>query len=103
ATEERVRDRSRLLEDLLQHEVLVARLRGGDRVERDRPGWAFDLRAVGDAPEPHARRGHDREVTGLKEAQLAGVLEERGHVRGDEDLALPVADAHATGGADARC
>ncbi len=82
--------------------MLVPGLRRGDGIEVDPLLGPLDRGAVVDPAEVDARRGHDRQVSRLEEAHLAGVLEQRGHVRRDEVLALPVTDDHATGVADAR-
>ena len=103
AAEQSVGDRARLLGDLLGHEVLVAGLRRADGVELDLLGWPIDRSAVLNAPEPHALLRHHREVSRLEERHVARVLEQRGHVGGDEVLGLPVADDDAAGVADARC
>ncbi len=89
--EQGVGDGGGLLGDLLEHEVLVAALLGGGEIPVD-----VKLAVVGDVVavevgDPVAVGGDHH---GLVLAQLdgvAGVLDERGHVRADEHLA--VADA----------
>ena len=102
AAKQRVRDGARLLEDLFQHEVLVAGLRGADRIEVDGALLPLHRCAALDASEADAVGRHDREISGLEKAHLTGVLEERGHVGRDEVLLLPVPHDHSTGIADAR-
>ncbi len=91
ARAQRVGDRARLLVDLLEHEVRVAALfrlrrvpgdglrRAGDRVALD----VGDLRAGG---------GDLRDVSFIQKHDFARVLEEGGHVRRQERLALAEAE-----------
>ena len=90
AAEDRLAGRGRLLEDLLQHEVLVAGLLGHDRIPQ------HALRRLGDRPpeevgEGHARARDDRHLLVAEEHDIARVAEDRGNVGGDEEL--PVAEA----------
>ena len=93
---QRVGQRRRLLLDLLQHEEVVAALLGGGDVPVDveRAGLGGVAVEVGD----------DRAVAGQRDDlvlaeldRLAGVVDERGDVGGDEHLALADADHQRRG------
>ena len=88
---QRVGQRLRLLLDLLEHEVLVAALFGGGQVPVDgeRLGLGGVAVEVGDLV---ALAGDDDELVLAQLDGLAGVLDERGDVGGDEVLALPDPD-----------
>ncbi len=88
---DRVGDRPGLLEDLLVHEVLVAILLRGHRAPLDLPRLAGDRLAVSPVDRDPARREH-RELALLEVDHVARVLEDRGHVRREEALALAEAD-----------
>ena len=87
----RLADGPRLLEDLLEHEVLVARLLRRDRIPldpfrglRDRPP-----RKVG---ERHPRPRDDRHLAVAEEDDVRRVAAHRRDVRGEEELAATHAD-----------
>ena len=91
AAEDRLARGRRLLEDLLEHEVLVAGLLGHDRIPQDA------LRRFGDRPaeeigERHARGGDDRHLLVAEEDDVARVAQNRGNVRRDEEFAVAQAD-----------
>ena len=91
AAEDRLARRGRLLEDLLEHEVLVAGLLGHDRIPQ------HALRGLGDRPaeevgERHARARDDRHLLVAEEDDVARVAEDRRDVGGDEELAVAEAD-----------
>ena len=91
ATEDGLLDGHRLLEDLLEHEVLVSRLLGADGI----PHHARALlrhRAPGVVGELHARRGDDRHLLVAHEDDVARVRENRGDVGRDEELVLAESD-----------
>src|SRR5438094_10326139 len=81
--------------------MLVAGLRRRDRIPGNRLDLLVDLLA-GDRAEGDSVLGDDRDLTVVEEAHAPGVLEDRGRVRGEEVLAVAVADEHATGVGDAR-
>ena len=87
-------DGDRLLVHLLRHEVLVAALLGGLDVPVDDMHRAVpdDTGQVGDADR---RAPEVRDVPLVEEDDPAGVAEHRGHVRGEQVLAL--AEAHDEG------
>ena len=83
---ERVADRPRLLEDLLEHEVLEALLLGRERAPLDASfatasGLTF---AVEQGHDPGRIEEHD--VAVIEVDDRASVLEDRGHIRGHEGL-----------------
>ena len=83
--------RARLLEDLLQHEVLVAGLLGHHRIPEDA------LRGLGDGPaaevgERDAAARDDRHLLVAEEDDVARVAEDGRHVGRHQELAL--ADPH---------
>jgi hypothetical protein len=80
-----------LLVNLLEHEVLEPALLGHDRV----PGDALGVRLDGVALEVrHAHRvlGEHGQLAVAEEEDVARVLEDGGHVGGDEVLAVAEAD-----------
>ena len=87
-----LRDRVRLLVDLLEHEGLVAALLGGVLVPVD----LLDLALLLGAAEGSRKRvpcgGHDDDLVVLDQLHAARLGQEGGDRRGDE--ALAVADAH---------
>ena len=91
AAEHRLPKRPRLLEDLLQHEVLVAGLLGHDRVPRDPLRRLADGAAgeVGERDAPGRDHGH---LFVAEEHDVARVIEDGGDVRRDDELTV-VADA----------
>src|SRR5579862_4105421 len=90
APTQRFFDSLRLLEDFLEHEVLVTALLGRPGIPGDRDGIAFDCRSsvirqtIPVAPD-------DRDLTLLQNDLAPRVWQNRGRVGGDEHLA--VADA----------
>jgi hypothetical protein len=80
-----------LLEDLLEHEVLVARLLGLDRVPRDALRGLFPRAAVG-AGERRALARHHGHLAVVQEDHVARVGEQGGHVGRDEELVVAEAD-----------
>ena len=90
-TDERLLDRPRLLEDLLEHEVLVPGLLGHDRVPRDALRLARH-RLPCRVEEPHAVGPQDGDLSVLEEDHVARVREDRRDVRGDEVLAVAESD-----------
>ena len=77
--------------DLLEHEVLVAALLGGLGRPVDGRDRALERRAV-DVGDRHAPRPDVGDVALLEEDDPVGVGEDRGHVRGEEALAVAEAD-----------
>ena len=80
----------RLLEDLLEHEVLVARFLRHDRVPQD------PLRRLGDGAGEEIREldpglRDDRHLLVAEEHDVAGVAQDGWNVRRDEELAIPQA------------
>ena len=73
-TEERVRDRAGLLENLLQQEMLVSGLRRRDRVPGDLLDLLFD-RLAAELPESDRVLRDDRELAVVQEAHRAGASE----------------------------
>ena len=101
APEERVRDRARLLVDLLQEKVLVSGFRRGDRIPRD----LFDLLVdplARELPEAHRVLGHDRDLAVVEEAHAACVLEKSRRIRRQEILAVAIPHDDAAGVGDPR-
>src|SRR5680860_1520573 len=102
AAEERVRDRLRLLVNLLAHEPVVTALLGGRQVPVDVVGLGFrgTPMEVGDLD----AGGGDRDDLVLPELEgIASVLDECGDVGGEEVLAIAEADDQrrvSTGGND---
>ena len=88
---QRVGERVGLLLDLLVHEVLVAALLRGRQVPVDREGLALRGATV-EVGDLIAVAGDHHELVLAELDGLAGVLDERGDVGGDEDLASP--DTH---------
>ena len=91
APENRFARGRRLLEDLLEHEVLVAGLLRHDRI----PEHA--LRGLRDRPaeevgERHAGRGDDGHLLVAEKHDVARVAENRRNVGRDEELAVAEAD-----------
>ena len=91
AAENRFARGGRLLEDLLEHEVLVAGLLGHDRIPQ------HALRRLRDRPaeevgELDAGARDDRHLLVAEEDDVARVAEDRGDVRRDEELAVAEAD-----------
>jgi hypothetical protein len=81
--------------------VLVAGLGRADDVERDARARLLDHGAV-EAAEGHAVGTHHRHLAVIEEGERARVLQQRGHVGGDEVLALTVSDDDPAGVGDAR-
>ena len=86
-SEHRLLERAGLLEDLFQHEVLVAGLLGHHRIPEDA------LRGLGDRPpgevgEGDAAARDDRHLGVPEEDDVAGVAEDGRHVGGHQELAL---------------
>ena len=101
ASGDRLAERFGLLVDLLEHEMLVAALLG--RLGRPVDGRHRALeRLAGDVGDGHAPRPDVGDVAVLEEDDLVGVGEDRGHVRGEEALAVAEADdeRHVLAGAD---
>ena len=99
AAEGGVADGARLLVDLLEHEMLVTGFFGLDGI----PGDAVRGEGVGvavEVGEGDAGAGEDGELAVGEEVDVAGVVEDAGDVRGQEELA--VADAEDGGRAEAR-
>ncbi len=90
-----------LLVDLLEHEVLVAALLGGlgRPVDRRHVTLADDPVDIGDRDAPRSQVG---DVAVLEEDDPVGMGEDRGHVRGEEALAVAEADdeRHVLAGPD---
>ena len=93
-----VADGAGLLEDFLEHEVLVAALFRLDGVPEDALEGALDGVAV-EVGELDALAGEDGHVAVGEEVEVAGVVEDAGDVGGDEVFAI--ADADDGGRADA--
>ena len=91
ATEQRVGDRARLLEDLLAHEPVVAVLLGGREVPVDVVAAALGGRAV-EAGDADALAGDGDDLVLVELHRLAGVLDEGRDVGAEEVLALADAD-----------
>ena len=81
----------RLLEDLLEHEVLVAGLLGHDRIPRH-PRALLRDRAAGVVGELDPGRRDDRHLLVAQEHDVARVAEDRRDVGRDEELAVAEAD-----------
>ena len=90
--EQRVRDRARLLEDLLAHEPVVALLLGRRQVPVDvvAPPLLAGVPTKSVIVTPDAGDGHDLVLAELE--RLAGVLDERRHVGAEEVLAVAEPD-----------
>ena len=86
-----VTHRARLLVDFLQHEMLEAALFRHDRVPGDVLHLANDRLSV-EVGELHALRRDHRQIAVAEEKQVAGVIQNRGNVGGDEILVLAQAD-----------
>ena len=99
AAEHGFADGRRLLEDLLEHEVLVAGLLRRDRIPGDAGRLAFDGLAV-ERHERHPVRRHDRHFAVVEEHDIAGVAQDRRHVRGDKVFAVANADDNRRAVAD---
>ena len=91
AAQDRFARGRRLLEDFLEHEVLVAGLLRHDRVPehalRD-----FGNRPIEEVGELHARPRDHGHFLVAEEDDVACVAEDRGDVRGDEELAVAEPD-----------
>ena len=87
APAERFLDDVRLLEDLLEHEVLEAALLGRRSLPGDLPHFALDRFAV-ERGERVAVAAHFDDLALLEHDHLARVLQHRRDVGGDEHLAL---------------
>ena len=83
AAERGVADGAGLLVDFLEHEVLEAALFRHDRVPGDVLDLAVDRVAV-EVGELHAALGDDGEVAVGEEKEVARVIQDGGHVGGDE-------------------
>ena len=99
AAEDRLAGRGRLLEDLLQHEVLVAGLLGHDRVPQ------HALRRLRHRPPEEVRKRHpgagdDRHLLVAEEHDVARVAEDRRNVGRDEKLSVAEADDNRRSVAD---
>src|SRR4051794_30739702 len=91
ATECGVADRTWLLMNLFEHEMLEAALFRHDRI----PGNVLDLaldRAPVEIGELHAGWRDHSEIAVAEEEEVARVIEDRGHVAGDEVFILAEAD-----------
>ena len=99
--EQRVRDRLRLVGDLLEHEVRVAALLGGGGVPVDVVRPALGRRAV-EVGDRHAVPGDRHDLVLAELDRVARVRDERGDVRPEEVLAVAGADhqRRAAPGAD---
>ena len=100
--QQRVGDSTRLLEDLLAHEPVVAVLLGGGEVPVDVEEAALGGGAV-EVGDRGALAGDRDDLVLVELHRLAGVLDERGDVGAEERLALAEPDherAVATGGDD---
>ncbi len=86
----RLFNRDRLLEDLLEHEVLVSRFFGHHGIPRDASALLRD-RPAGVVCELDTRACDDRHLLVAKEDDVAGVAEDRRDVGGDEEFILPKA------------
>ena len=91
AAEDRLAGGSRLLEDFLEHEVLVAGLLRHDRIPQHALGRLGD-RPSAKIGEHGAGPGDDRHLLVVQEDDVARVAEDRRDVRGDEELAVAEAD-----------
>ena len=91
--ENRLARRVRLLEDLLQHEVLVARAFGHDRVPQHTLHGFREL-APGPIGERHAVPRHHRHLLVAEEHDVARVAQDSRDVGCDEELAIAHADHH---------
>ena len=89
--EHRVAHGMRLLEDFLEHEMLVAGLLCGDRIPGDARRRALDRFPV-ERHELNALRRDDRHFAIVEKDHVAGVAENRGHVRRHEIFAVADAD-----------
>ncbi len=91
ASQRGVTHRARLLVDFLEHEVLEAALFRHDRVPGDVLHLADDGLSV-EVGELHAFRRNHGQVAIAEEEQIAGVIENRGHVGSDEVLVFAQSD-----------
>ena len=91
ASEGGVANRARLLENFLEHEVLVAALFRHDRVPEDVLNLAVDRASV-EIAELHAILREDSHIAIGEEKHIARVAEDGGHVGGDEVFALAETD-----------
>ena len=83
--------RPRLLEDLLQHEVLVSGLLRHDRIPRH-PRALLRHRAARVVRKLHAVRRDDGHLLVAEKHDVAGVAQHRGNIGCHEELAIPEAD-----------
>ena len=91
AAEDGLLHRQRLLENLLQHEVLEAGLLGHHRIPRHALR-RFRARIAGEIAERDALPRDHRHLLIVQEHDVARVAEDRGDVRGDEVFVLANAD-----------
>ena len=96
ASPQRVGDGLGLLVDLLEHEVPVTALLGGHGVPGDPPGGARQ-RPCGGVEDAESARPHLGDLAVFQEGHVPGVLEQRRDVRGDEGLAVALADDDGRG------
>ena len=89
APENRLACGGRLLEDLLEHEMLVARLLGHDRIPEDALR-RLGNRAAEEVGELDAGPRDDGHLLVAEEHDVARMHQDRGDVRGDEEF--PVAE-----------
>src|ERR1017187_6534396 len=89
---------ARLLEDLLEHEMLVAALFRHDGVPQNVGDLAVHRVAV-EIAQPDAARGEYGHIAVGQEKHVAGVVENGGDVGSDEVLVVPDADHHRRPGA----
>ena len=91
AAQHGVPDRSRLLENLLKHEMFEAALFGGDGVPGDVMDFRLDRIGV-DVADLDAFRGEDGDVSVGKEKDVASVRQDTGNITGHEVFVLAQAD-----------
>ena len=91
AAEDRLSRGGRLLEDFLEHEVLVAGLLRHDRIPQHALG-GFGHRTAEEVGKRHAAAGDDRHLFIAQEHDVAGVVEDRRDVGRDEELAVAETD-----------
>ena len=90
----RCRARRRLLEDLLEHEVLVAGLLRRDRVPRDPRGLLARSTSPSKSENTRAVAGQDGDLLIAQEDDVACIREDGGDVRGHEELPVAQSDDH---------
>ena len=98
AAQRGVANGARLLPDFLEHEVLVAALFRLDRIPLDARDRALDRLAV-EVGQLDAVARQDGHVAVGQKVDIAGVVQNAGHVGGDKRLALAHADDHRRSGA----